>query len=252
MHETAIKSVPSTGYYSMTFAKYLLSDSTYFYCFNYLICGWKNHHFILSDDVRLTGLSYFILFHIRFLHVFKMFSQNPKQRSNGLDPGFFDPEWLKYFAILVVYLALLYRLQNADPDSSWHVVQSFFTDPIPIFFCLISLISRNFYRVSDPHHFHADPDSRLNFVPLYLLNFVFNADPHPAFHSYADPEPVSQNNANPSGSATLHLVTKSAGLPLIAHVPVKLLNFSAQPLGCENSDSASSGSQKQGPYFLNA
>jgi hypothetical protein len=32
------------------------------------------------------------------------------------------------------------------------------------------------------------------FQPLKLVNFDFNADPDPAFHSNADPDPASKNN----------------------------------------------------------
>ncbi len=41
----------------------------------------------------------------------------------------------------------------------------------------------------------------LFFQSLKLLNFVFNAIPYrdPAFHSTADPDPVSHNNVDPLG-----------------------------------------------------
>jgi hypothetical protein len=38
---------------------------------------------------------------------------------------------------------------------------------------------------------------------IKLLNFIFNADLGPAFHSNADPDPASKNYADPSGSATV-------------------------------------------------
>ncbi len=37
----------------------------------------------------------------------------------------------------------------------------------------------------------------LHFKPLKLLNFGFNADPDPAFHSNVDPDPASKNNKDP-------------------------------------------------------
>ncbi len=42
-------------------------------------------------------------------------------------------------------------------------------------------------RVSDPHHFNADPDQE----PDLDLSFHFNADPdpNPTFHFNADPDP---------------------------------------------------------------
>ncbi len=87
------------------------------------------------------------------------------------------------------------------------------------------------FRVADPHHFLADPDPsfqvkanpyptfftimRIRIGILFLIhfelqNFDFSAKsadpvPDPAFHSIADLDPysASQNNADPSGSATL-------------------------------------------------
>jgi hypothetical protein len=41
--------------------------------------------------------------------------------------------------------------------------------------------------------FHGPP--WLYFETLILLNFDFKADPDPAFHSTADPNPASKNNA---------------------------------------------------------
>jgi hypothetical protein len=52
-------------------------------------------------------------------------------------------------------------------------------------------------RICD--HWSADP-SGLQFEPLKLLNFAFNAEhPDPAFYYNADPDPdqASQNNADP-------------------------------------------------------
>ncbi len=41
---------------------------------------------------------------------------------------------------------------------------------------------------------------RLYFEPLKLLNFDFNADPDPSFHTNADPDPdpASKNNVDPT------------------------------------------------------
>ncbi len=41
---------------------------------------------------------------------------------------------------------------------------------------------------------------RLHFEPVKLLNFDFNEDPDPAFHSKADPHPASKDNADQCGS----------------------------------------------------
>jgi hypothetical protein len=40
---------------------------------------------------------------------------------------------------------------------------------------------------------------RIRNIALKLLNFYFNGDPNPAFHSHADPDPdpASKNNADP-------------------------------------------------------
>ncbi len=50
--------------------------------------------------------------------------------------------------------------------------------------------------------------SRLDFVPLKLLNFDLNADPDPAFHSNGDPnpDPASKNNADPNGSGSTTMI----------------------------------------------
>jgi hypothetical protein len=51
----------------------------------------------------------------------------------------------------------------------------------------------------DPPGLHFEPSGlhcerpRLYFEPL---NFDFNADPDPAFHSFADPDPATKNNAD--------------------------------------------------------
>jgi hypothetical protein len=41
---------------------------------------------------------------------------------------------------------------------------------------------------------HGPP--RLHFEPLKRLNFDFDADPDPDFHSNVEPDPASQNNAD--------------------------------------------------------
>jgi hypothetical protein len=38
---------------------------------------------------------------------------------------------------------------------------------------------------------------RLNFGPIKLLTFDFDAEPDPAFQSNADPDPACQSNADP-------------------------------------------------------
>jgi hypothetical protein len=42
---------------------------------------------------------------------------------------------------------------------------------------------------------------RLLFQPLKLLNFDFNVDPDPAFHSNSDSDAASKNNADPDPQA---------------------------------------------------
>jgi hypothetical protein len=37
----------------------------------------------------------------------------------------------------------------------------------------------------------------LRLQPIKLLNFDFNGNPDPAFHSNADPDPAFKNNADP-------------------------------------------------------
>jgi hypothetical protein len=44
-------------------------------------------------------------------------------------------------------------------------------------------------RVSDPHHFNADPGSSFFFNADPGSSFFFNADPDPAFHLNVDPDP---------------------------------------------------------------
>jgi hypothetical protein len=46
-------------------------------------------------------------------------------------------------------------------------------------------------------NFIADPDPRLHFEPLQLLNFDPEEDS--AFYSNSDPDPASQNNADLEG-----------------------------------------------------
>jgi hypothetical protein len=50
-------------------------------------------------------------------------------------------------------------------------------------------------------HFNADPNLEL----LKLLNFDFNADPDQSFHYDEDPDPASQNKADPCGSGSVIL-----------------------------------------------
>jgi hypothetical protein len=45
--------------------------------------------------------------------------------------------------------------------------------------------------------------SWLYFEPPKLLNFDFDADPDPAFHSNANPKPASKNNADPDSQRGL-------------------------------------------------
>ncbi len=57
--------------------------------------------------------------------------------------------------------------------------------------------------VADPHHFNSDTDPSFHFYTKLCPTFHFNADPDtdtasgPAFHPIADPNPASQNNADP-------------------------------------------------------
>ncbi len=121
-----------------------------------------------------------------------------------------------------------------------------------------------FFRVADPHHFHADPDPAFHcnadpdldppfhfnadpnpdpelhqsericnhwsayalhgsIQPLTILNFDFNADPDPAFHSNAgpDPDPAYRNNADPDPQPRLFkhsLFSPWVGKTLIWHI----------------------------------
>ncbi len=84
---------------------------------------------------------------------------------------------------------------NADPDPAFH----FYADPAPHqsdgTTCLKTLHESRLH--SEPRDLDSD---RLlfQFEPLMRLNFNFNADSGPAFHSNADPDPdpASKNNAD--------------------------------------------------------
>jgi hypothetical protein len=87
-----------------------------------------------------------------------------------------------------------------DPDPAFHYDADADPDPDPTF-------QFNAYPYLNPTtHFFADfGPLMLKNDPLRLPHFHFDADPDPAFHFYANPDQVSQNDADPCGSGTLPL-----------------------------------------------
>jgi hypothetical protein len=85
---------------------------------------------------------------------------------------------------------------SAETDRAFH----FNADPDPIFkvmgICDHWSLDLLWLYFEPPGLYCKRP--RLYFEPLKLLNFYF-LDPDPAFHSHADPDLASKNNADPEG-----------------------------------------------------
>ncbi len=78
--------------------------------------------------------------------------------------------------------------------------------------CTISTSER---RVSDPHHFSADPDQ----------DFYFNADPDPALHFNSDPDPTLHE-----GDANLRPLTyRLSWPPFFLSLHVSILSVHGHP-----------------------
>ncbi len=84
---------------------------------------------------------------------------------------------------------------NAGPDPAFH----FNADPDsdPALHQDDSNLRPPDYRLSRPPIFERPRPSTAPFKHQKLLNFGFNADPDPAFHSNADPNPAYKNDPDP-------------------------------------------------------
>jgi hypothetical protein len=95
--------------------------------------------------------------------------------------------------------------QDADPNPSLHFdadggsIFHFNADPDPVPHRYDANLRLMVYRppgsILGFRSFNWERPG-LHFYPLKFLNFEFNADPDPAFHSNADPDPASSNNAD--------------------------------------------------------
>jgi hypothetical protein len=70
----------------------------------------------------------------------------------------------------------------------------------------------------------------LRYEPRKFLNFDFNADPDPAFHSNVDLDPASKNNADPDPKPRLFHI-RSSNMYLICGSP--LMRYFIFTLACK-------------------